>query len=149
MVDIDKIKNLREKTDLSVMLCRKALEEAGGDESAAMEWLKKHGVEVAKKKSERTTKAGLVESYVHAAGRVGVLVELRCETDFVAKNPAFKNLSHDIAMQIAASSPDDVKELLEQPYIKNLDITVKDYINEAVQKFGENIEVSRFERIEI
>ena len=128
------------------MMCKKALGESGEDENKAMEWLRRNGMEVANKKAGRNTKAGLIESYIHNNGQVGVLVELKSETDFVAKNPAFKELAHDIAMHIAALNPADVTILLEQQYIKNLDITVSEYITESIQKFGENIEVARFER---
>lgn len=149
MVGTDKIKNLRDKTGISVMTCKRALEEANGDEVKAMDWLRQHGVDVAEKKSSRETGAGIIESYIHGNGQVGVLVELKTETDFVARNPSFKNLAHDIAMHIAASKPPDAKVLLEQPYIKDLDISVSDYINQAIQKFGENIEVARFERFSL
>ena len=145
----NKIKNLRDKTGISVMLCKKALEESEGDEVLAMDLLRKQGMEFAEKKSGRSANAGLVESYIHNNGQVGVLLEIRTETDFVAKNPAFKNLAHDIAMHIAASNPNDVPVLLEQPYVKNSDITISDYINESVQKFGEKIEVAHFERFEV
>lgn len=149
MITTEKIKQLRDKTGLSVMLCKKALEESKGDYSGAMEWLKQQGVETAEKKSGRDTKAGLVEAYIHANGQVGVLLEMKTETDFVAKNPDFKETAHNIAMHIAAAAPADVKILLKQDYIKNLDFKVSDYINEAVQKFGENIEISRFERYQL
>jgi elongation factor Ts len=143
---IEDIKQLRDKTGLSVMLCKKALEESGGDEVSALEWLRKQGIEMAEKKADRETKAGIVEAYIHGNGQVGVLVELKSETDFVAKNPAFKDLAHNIAMHIAASNPADVETLLKQSYIKNLDITVGEYMTDNVQKFGENIEITRFER---
>jgi elongation factor Ts len=149
MIDTNKIKSLRDKTGISIMMCKEALESSGGDEVAAMEWLRQRGLEIAEKKSRRGTGAGLIESYIHNNGQVGVLVELKSETDFVAKNPGFKELAHDIAMQIAASSPSDISVLLEQPYIKNQDIAISDYINQAIQKFGENIEVARFERFQI
>ncbi|PIS13199.1 MAG: translation elongation factor Ts [Candidatus Tagabacteria bacterium CG09_land_8_20_14_0_10_41_14] len=149
MISAEAIKNLRDKTGLSVMLCKRALEESGGEQTKAMGWLKEHGAAVAKKKSERSVNAGLIEAYIHNNGQVGVLLELRTETDFVAKNPAFKELAHNIAMHIAAANPPDVKALLGQEYIKNLDLTISEYINENVQKFGENIEVAGFERFEI
>ena len=149
VITTEKIKQLRDETGLSVMLCKKALENSGGDENKALEWLKQQGLETAEKKSSRGTKAGLIEAYVHGNGQVGVLLEIKSETDFVAKNPGFKELAHDIAMHIAASNPADIEALLSQPYIKNLDITISDYLNEAVQKFGENIEISRFERYKL
>jgi len=146
MPTADQIKVLRDKTGLSIMLCKKALENSDGDEVGAVKWLKEQGVEVAEKKSGRATEAGLAEAYVHNNGQVGVLLEIKSETDFVAKNPAFRDLAHNIAMHIAASNPLDVSVLLGQPYIKNLDVTILDYINESVQKFGEKIEVTRFKR---
>ncbi|MBU1178818.1 translation elongation factor Ts [Patescibacteria group bacterium] len=145
-MDASKVKELREKTGVSVMLCKKALEDSGGDEVGAMEWLKKQGVEAAEKKSGRSTKAGVMEAYIHNNGQIGVLVELRSETDFVAKNPDFKEIAHNIALHIAASCPDGTKDLLEQPYIKNPEITIAEYLNESIQRFGENIEIARFER---
>ncbi len=149
MADTKTIKTLRDRTGISIMLCKQALENSDGDEVKAMEWLRQHGVEVAEKKSSRATKAGIVEAYIHGNGQAGVLVELRTETDFVAKNPGFKELAHNVAMQIVASKPSDVEELLEQQYIKNMDIKISGYLNEAIQKFGENIEIARFERISL
>ena len=127
-------------------MCKKAIEASDGDEKKAMEWLRKSGVDVAEKKASRGTGAGVIDSYIHSNGQVGVLVELRSETDFVARNEEFKGLAHDIAMHIAASDPADTKVLLEQPFIKDLSLTISDYINGFIQKFGENIEVERFER---
>lgn len=143
---MEKIKKLREKTGISIMMCKKAVEEAGGDEGKALEWLKKQGVEVAEKKASRSTGAGVVDAYIHNNGQVGVLVELRSETDFVARNEEFRDLAHDVAMHIAALEPKDVKDLLEQPFVKDANTTVLEYINSFIQKFGENIEVARFER---
>jgi elongation factor Ts len=148
-ISAEKIKNLRDKTGVSMMACREALEATAGDEEAALKWLGERGVEFAEKKSSRATKSGIVEAYIHGNGRVGVLLELKSETDFVAKNPLFKDIAHDIAMHIAASAPADVKELLSQPFIKNLDVTVGGYLAQTIQKFGENIEISRFERFEL
>lgn len=188
------IKDLREKTGVSIAVCRKALEQAGGNIEKALLILKKEGDRVAEKKSEREVKEGIVEAYVHNTKKVGVLVEVRCETDFVAKNEAFKAFAHDIAMHIAAFSPsflsretvpehivgemraifeeeagafgkekEIVKKiaegklgsyfkehvLIEQPFIKNQDITVGEYVKEGIQKFGENIKVRRFVRFEL
>ncbi|MFH1979070.1 MAG: translation elongation factor Ts [Patescibacteria group bacterium] len=143
------VKNLRDKTGISMMVCKKALEEAGGDETKAMGILKEKGLEVAEKKSSRGTKAGTIESYIHGTGQIGVLVELKSETDFVAKNPLFKEVAHDIAMHIAASDPENVEMLLEQPFVKKMDITISNYLNEIIQKFGENIEIARFERFSL
>jgi elongation factor Ts len=149
MVSADKIKSLREKTGLSVMLLKKALEQSGGEEKAAIEWLRQQGIETARSRSQRSTGAGIVEAYLHNNGQIGVLVELRSETDFVSRNPLFKEAAHNLAMQVAASNPADIKALLEESYIKNLDITVRDYLTGLIQKFGENIEIARFERFEI
>jgi len=104
-MEINVIKELREISGASVMECKNALEEAGGDLSRALEILKRKGQSIAAKKSERETKAGIIESYLHGNGRIGVLVELRCETDFVAKNPLFKEVAHELALQIAALAP--------------------------------------------
>ena len=191
---LEKIKNLRQRTGVSIGDCKKALEEAGGDIEKACLILKKFGLETADKKSGRALGAGIIESYIHGNGKVGVLIDLRSETDFVAKNPVFKELAHELAMQIAALnarfvSKEDVPEtineelkevfkkeveglnkppeiiqkivagkidailkeqiLLEQPFIKNQDQTVADFLREAIQKFGENIKINRFARFEI
>lgn len=105
MIDANSVKNLREKTGASMMECKNALEEAGGNEQKAVEILRQRGTKIAFKKSEREIKAGLVESYIHSNRRVGVLLELGCETDFVARNQGFQTLAHDIAMHIAAMNP--------------------------------------------
>jgi len=101
---------------------------------------------VAAKKTERETKAGVIEAYIHSNKKMGVLVELRSETDFVARNPEFETLAHDIAMHIAASAPESTNDLLSQPFIKDMSVTIGDKVKEAIQKFGENVEISRFER---
>ena len=149
MVSAEKIKSLRDKTGISIMICKKALESAEGDETKALEWLKKQGVEMAESKTQRTTKDGLIEAYIHSGGRVGVILELKSETDFVSKNPLFKEVAHNVAMHIAASSPENIDALLQQPYIKDASVTVGGYLNSIVQKFGEKIELARFERFEI
>lgn len=146
---LDKIKELRDKTDVSIMACKKALEEAGGDMEKAILVLRREGVKVAEKKSARALKAGIIESYIHATKQVGALAEIRCETDFVARNADFVEFAHNIAMHIAASNPENTDEFLDQDYVKNPSITVEDYIKEAIQKFGENIDVPRFTRYEI
>src|SRR3989338_74264 len=142
-ITTDIIKALREKTGVSVMQCKKALEEAGGDSKEAEIILKKHSVAVAKKKSERTLSSGIVGSYVHD-GDIGAMVILSCETDFVAKHPEFGALARALSMQIAAMDPKNEEDLLEQPSIKDESRTVHDLLNEATQKFGERIEISRF-----
>ncbi|MSU56456.1 MAG: elongation factor Ts [Candidatus Taylorbacteria bacterium] len=188
-ISTELIKQLRDQTGVSVMLCRKALEEAKGDIEKAKVILQRKGADAAAKKSDRTLGAGTVTSYIHHGGTVGVLVELSSETDFVSGNEAFRALAYDIAMHIAASKPEYVKRedvseetlsrakevlmkevegkpkemqekilegklnsyfaekvLLEQPFIKNPDQTVRNLIESAIQKFGEKIEVSRFAR---
>jgi elongation factor Ts len=188
-ITTESIKQLREKTSVSVMQCKKALEEAGGDLAKAEVILKKHSANTAEKKAERELKAGTIGTYVHEGG-IGAMVLLSCETDFVAKNPEFAALAREIAMQVAATDPkyattDEIspeaktaatavfeKEvegkpeemkakimegklasyfrdqvLLEQPFIKDDTKTVKDLLNEATQKFGERVELTRFVRL--
>ena len=146
MVTTDTIKELRDSTGVSVMQCKSALEEAGGDKEKALAILKKKGVEAALEKSDRNLNAGIIASYIHGTGTIGVMVELACETDFVSKNSEFKQLAYDIAMHIAASKPESGSVLLEQPFIKNPEITVGALINSAIQKFGEKTEIVRFIR---
>jgi elongation factor Ts len=143
------VMRLREKTGFPMMECKRALEEAGGEEEKALEILKKHGLlKATQKKAERTVKSGLIESYSHD-GKIGVLVELSSETDFVAKNEEFKKLAHDIALQVAAMAPTDVADLLNQPFIRDQEKTVDDLVNELIAKVGEKIVVSRFVRFEL
>lgn len=144
----EQIQRLREKTGVSVMACKRALERAEGEMVRAEQFLKEDGAIAAAKKSERETKMGTIVSYVHG-GRIGALVELKCETDFVARNPDFQNFGRELAMQVAASSPETVESLLASPYIKNPDSTVGEFVRGAIQKFGENIEISRFSRFEL
>ncbi len=146
MMDIDLIKKLREKTGAGIADCRQALEEAKGDMEKAKEWLKARGLERGVSKSEREVKAGIVETYSHS-GKVGVLVELLCETDFVARTDDFKNLAHELSLQIASMNPSSVEELLAQEYIRDATMTVDQLIKSVIGKLGENIKVGRFERI--
>lgn len=146
MVNAETIKKLREETGASVMACKRALEEMEGNETKAREVLKREGEIIAREKGVRQTGAGLIEAYVHINQQIGVLVELRAETDFVARNPAFKMLAHDLAMHIAASAPEDVLSLLGQPFIKDESKTVGDLMKETIAKFGENIQIHRFSR---
>ena len=148
-VKIDQIKNLREKTGVSVLECRQALREAQGKSQKALEILKKKGIVKAGKKAERKTKAGFVEAYTHATGNIGVLVELACETDFVARNKDFRTLAHELCLQVASMKPKDVAELLKQEYIRDNSKTIGDLVKEAIAKLGENIIVKRFTRFEI
>ena len=149
MISAEAVKNLRAKTGASIVECKKALEEAGGEEQKAIENLGRRGAALAEKKAERQIKAGLVDSYIHANGKIGVLLELGCETDFVARNENFKNLAHELCLQISAMNPQNAEELLAQPFVKNPEQTTQDLINEAVGKLGENIKIVKFVRFEI
>lgn len=145
-ITVDQIKKLREETGAGIADCREALEEANGDLSKAKEVLKQKGLDKATSKSEREVKSGVVETYSHS-GRVGVLVEVLCETDFVAKTEDFKNLAHELALQIASMKPDSVEELMAQEYIRDSSQTISGLIHAAVAKLGENIQIGRFERV--
>lgn len=191
-ITTEQVKALRDATGISVMQCKKALEEAGGDMEKALIILRKKGGDIAAKKSDRTLGAGVIAAYIHNTGTVGAMVELSCETDFVAKNEEFKTLARDIAMHVVASSPaylkaEDVAEadkakarevfakevegkpaaiqdkimqgklssyfgektLLDQPFIKNPELTVSGLIQSGIQKFGEKIEIARFARFNV
>ncbi|MGK7899812.1 MAG: translation elongation factor Ts [Hormoscilla sp.] len=186
------VKELRERTGAGMMDCKKALKETDGDQTKAMEWLRQKGLASAGKKAGRVAAEGLVDSYIHTGGRIGVLVEVNCETDFVARREEFQSLVRNIAMQIAAcpnveyvsvedipeeigskekeiemgredlaKKPDNIKEkivqgrvekrlkemcLLDQPYIKDQNITVSELIKQSIAQLGENIKVRRFTR---
>jgi len=148
MVEIDQIKKLREETGVSIGECKKALEGAKGDIKKATEILKKIGQDFAKNKSQRETKKGIIESYVHSGKRIGAIVELHCESDFVAKSEDFQKLAHELRLQIVAI-PLEENPLLEQPWIRDETKTVSDLIDEYISKFGENIIIKRFARFEI
>lgn len=145
-MNIEDIKKLREETGAGISDCRMALEESNGDLEKAKEWLKKKGLDKASSKAEREVKAGIVDVYSHG-GKVGVLVELLCETDFVARTEDFKNLAHELSLQIASMNPSSLEELLKQEYIREPGINVDQLIKSVVGKLGENIQVGRFERI--
>jgi elongation factor Ts len=130
------------------MECKKALQDANGDFEAAKGMIAERGSLKAEKKLERKTGAGILESYVHN-GRVGVLLELRCETDFVARTDDFKNLAHDLVMHIAAMNPESVEALLAQPFIKDPSKNVGEVLKQAIGKIGENMVVERFTRYEL
>lgn len=149
MISIEQIKDLRAKTGVSVTECRQALEASAGDFNQALAWLAAAGRKTAEIKKNRALRAGAVASYIHSNGTLGVLLELRSETDFVSKNSNFRLLADDLAMQVAASSPTTVEELLEQPFIKEPTQTVGELIRLNGQKFGERIEVGRFIRYEL
>ena len=148
MITTELIKELRDKTGISVMQCKKALEEADGDIEMARTVLAKNSKDIAAKKGDRTLGAGVVSSYIHATGNVGTMVELLCETDFVAKNEEFKSLARDIAMHVAAMNSEE-SGLLEESFIKNPEMTIANLITGAIQKFGEKIEIGRFVRYSV
>lgn len=194
MITAEMVKDLRERTGAGMMDCKKALSETGGDMEKAIDFLREKGLAAAAKKAGRIAAEGLVESYIHGGGRIGVLVEVNCETDFVAKTDDFKSLCRDIAMQIAAAKPEYVRKedvpadqlnhekevlraqalnegkpekivdkmvegriekyykevcLMEQPFIKDNDMTIADLITAKIAKIGENISVRRFARFEV
>ena len=148
MITIDQIKKLREETDLSIGECQKALREAGGDIKKAKEILMKKGEILAKKRSEKETGQGVIETYVHPGKRIGAMVELRCESDFVARSPDFQKLAHELCLQIAAISSKET-ELFKQPWIRDETKNIKELIDEYIAKFGENIILKRFIRYDL
>jgi elongation factor Ts len=175
VVTANQVKELREKSGAGIMECKRALEQVDGDVPRAIDLLKQQGLAKADKKTGRAASQGLIEPYIHGAGRIGSIVEVNCETDFVARTPEFRELAHDLAMQVAATSPiyvssDEVPEnawteleqehggrdkaaaavvLLEQPFIKDPKLTVRDLVRERIGKLGENIVVRRFARFEV
>jgi elongation factor Ts len=164
VVSTEAVKELRERTGAGVMDCKRALEEAEGDMDRATEILRQRGLALAEAKAHRVTTQGLVECYIHAGGRIGAMVELNCETDFVARTDSFKALAHDLAMQVAATgplsiSPDDLPPgaegdpaelcLLLQPYIRDPSRSINELITEAIAQTKENIQVRRFARFEL
>src|SRR6266550_2164251 len=152
------IKELREKTGAGIMECKRAVEDAVGDLVKAEQLIKERGLAMAEKKAGREAGQGLIESYVHA-GRIGAMIELNCETDFVARTDDFKILAREIAMQVAATNPSRISSqesstdgdvpLLDQPYIRDPNKTVQDLVTEAIAKLRENIVVRRFARFEL
>lgn len=193
-ISLDKVKKLRAETLAGIIDCKKALEESKGDIEEAKKILRRKGIKLARKKSGEITNQGLITSYIHHNGRIGALVELQCQSDFVAKNDEFQRFAKDIAMHIVASnpkwiSPEDVPQriveeerqilkeqaqkegkpshivdkiiegrmkkfydevcLLNQPYIKDQEKTVKDYLHQTIAKLGENIKICRFVRFEV
>ena len=194
-ISAQQVKDLRSKTGAGFMECKQALKETGGDFEKAIEYLRKKGIATAAKKAGRETSQGLIHSYIHGNGRIGVLIEINCETDFVARTDRFKELAKDMAMQIAAFNPiyvnredipqniiekerdiyksqieDDKKPphivdkivtgkleknffekvcLLEQPFIRDDKITIKDLITENIASLGENLNIKRFVRFEL
>lgn len=148
-IDLTLLKKIRLETGASIADCRRALEENNNDEKKALEWIKKNALAKADKKSDRATGQGLIESYIHGGGRVGVLLEILCETDFVAKTDDFKNLAHEVSMQIAAMNPKDVQILLKSEYIRDSSQTMEQLVKSVIGKLGENITIKRFQRFAI
>jgi elongation factor Ts len=148
-IDLQLLKKLRSETSASVSDCRRALDESEGDYKKALMWLKKRAAAIAEKKSDRTTDQGIVEAYIHAGGKVGVLVELLCETDFVARTDEFKHLAREIGMQVAAMKPESVESLLKQEYIRDGSLKISDLVKGSIGKLGENITVKKFTRFAI
>ncbi len=142
------IQKLREETGAGVMDCKRALEEAGGDYEKAKKVIAEKGVAKAASKSERATGAGLLETYIHS-GRVGVMLELRVETDFVAHSEPVKQFAKDLAMHIAAMAPESVDDLLKQPFVKDQDMTIEALLTATIAKVGENMKVARFARYQV
>ena len=190
--DASTVKKLRDATGAGMMDCKKALQETDGAFEEAVEYLRKKGIDKAQKRSSRTAKEGIIQTYIHQGSKIGVMVEVNCETDFVARNEDFQRFTKDVAMHIAASSPkyvsgDEVPQdfiekekevfraqvgdkpenvmekilegkveklkeeicLLNQPFIKDPDKTIQDYLTETLSKIGENIRISRFARFEV
>jgi elongation factor Ts len=163
-VTVQAIRELRELTGVGMLDCKNALEEAQGDLEKAKQILRRRGIAVAEKRAGRETIQGLVDAYLHTDGRLGALVELNCETDFVARTEEFKVLAHDLAMQVAATDPRYISPeelpadsdgdprdlcLLAQPFIKDANRSVQDLINDVITKTGENIRVRRFQRFQL
>lgn len=145
-IPTSEIKRLRELTGVGITDAKMALVEAGGDFDRALAVMRKKGLTKADKRAERETRSGLIGTYSHD-GRIGVLVEVNCETDFVAKTDEFKELVKDLCLHIAASESENETALLLQPFVKNPDQTVEDYVKEHIAKLGENIVVRRFSRM--
>jgi elongation factor Ts len=174
-ISATQVKELREKSGAGIMDCKRALEQTDGDVEQAIQLLRQKGLASADKKSGRDASQGLIEPYIHGAGRIGAIVEVNCETDFVARTPDFRDLAHDLAMQVAATAPkyvslEDVPEdewaalekeygsraqavagavLLEQAFIKDAKLSIRDLIRDRIAKLGENILVTRFARFEV
>ncbi len=148
-IDFDLIRKLREETGAPVMRVKKVLEECSGDAKKASAILKKEGFEKAEKRAERITSQGVISSYVHHSKKIAGLVELLCETDFVARNELFQGLAYDLAMQVASMAPKDARDLLSQDFIKDPSKKVSDLVREVIAKTGENIRVGRIVRLEL
>ena len=160
-ISADAIKELRERTSAGIMDCKNALQDANGDMDQAIALLRERGIATVAKKASRAANEGLIETYVHAGGRIGVIVELNCETDFVARTDDFKELAHNIALQVAAMDPQAIDDerplddldtsdgeprLLHQPFVKDSSQTIGNLVTDTVAKVGENIVIRRFVR---
>jgi elongation factor Ts len=143
------IKTLREETGAGMMDCKKALEESNGDMEAAKEWVRQRGLTKAEKKSDRETGEGYIAAYVHSTNKIAALVEIRCETDFVARNPEFQEMARGVAMQVASMNPANVQELLEQDFIKDPSLKIEELVKGLSGKIGEKFVVQRFSRFEV
>ena len=145
-IDPKDVQRLRSESGAGVMDCKRALEETGGDYAKALALIKERGIQSVAKKSDRSAKEGVIASYVHANNRVGALVELASETDFVARGEEFQKLANEIAMQVAAMEPSTVDELLEQPYIRDSSKKIKDLVIDVAATTKENVHVRRIQR---
>lgn len=148
-ISLDVLKKLRAETSAGVSDCRQALEDAKGEYVKAKKLITERGLEKASKKEGKLTSQGVVASYVHQTGRVGVLIELRCETDFVARTDEFTHLAHELTLQVASMNPKNVKELLASPYIRDTKVSIADLVKQTISTLGENITVARFIRMEL
>ncbi|MFC1700289.1 elongation factor Ts [Patescibacteria group bacterium] len=148
-INVDKIKKLKEETGAGVLEVKKMLEECDGDVEKAKEELMKKASEKASKKADRNAGDGLVYSYIHNGGKVGSMILIACETDFVAKTEDFKKLCHEVAMQVCTEDYSDVKDLLESEYIRDPSKTILDLVNEATAKLGEKIEIKDFYKLSV
>jgi len=163
-VSAETVKKLRDLTGAGMLDCKKALEETGGELDKAKKILRQRGIAIAEKKAAQETRQGLVEAYIHADGRLGALVELNCQTDFVARTDGFRALAHDLAMQVAATDPQHIAPeelpagsdgnpeelcLLAQPFIRDPSRSIQDLVNDIIAKTGENIRVRRFARFHL
>lgn len=148
-ININDLTELREQTGASVIAIKKYLEETMGDKIKTLEILREQSFKIAEKKESKETKTGIIDVYLHPNRKIGVLIEVHTETDFVARNENFQKFVHNIAMQVAASNPADNSTLLEQSFIKDQNLKIGDILKEAISKFGEKIEIKRFIRYEI
>ncbi|MFH1840601.1 MAG: translation elongation factor Ts [Candidatus Shapirobacteria bacterium] len=147
--NLDQIKDLRSQTGAGVMDCRRALQDSEGDNEKAKKWLRQKGFQRAGKRAGRETSQGFIETYSHADGKIVSLVELLCETDFVARTEDFRRTAHEIALQMAAMFPQNKDELLKQPYIRDASQTIQDLMSDLAGKTGENVRIGRLARWQI